>query len=222
MEILEQLKVEVCRCGHPKHAHLHHSKICGVEIQGGGVYCPCEEYNPRPTVITLCGSTRFKQAFIDLNKQLTCQGFIVLSVGFFGHKEQVPITRLLKQQLDDLHKQKIDLSDVILVLDVNGYYGPSTMGEINHAVETRKQVFFLNKLMPGYQEPTDQELAQEPSRPDFVVKAYDVLAPQTVRRWIDAALAAGVNQDKILGAMNHHAQIKKWQSDHFNEVKVPD
>ena len=34
-------------------------------------------------VITLCGSARFKDAFIETQKRLTLEGNIVISVGFF-------------------------------------------------------------------------------------------------------------------------------------------
>jgi len=36
-------------------------------------------------VITLCGSTRFKDDFERINKALTLAGNIVISVGCFGH-----------------------------------------------------------------------------------------------------------------------------------------
>ena len=36
-------------------------------------------------VITLCGSTRFKDAFLETQKRLTLEGNIVISVGLFGH-----------------------------------------------------------------------------------------------------------------------------------------
>ena len=36
-------------------------------------------------VITLCGCTRFKDAFIEMQKRLTLEGNIVISVGLFGH-----------------------------------------------------------------------------------------------------------------------------------------
>ena len=36
-------------------------------------------------VITLCGSTRFKDAFMETQKCLTLEGNIVISVGLFGH-----------------------------------------------------------------------------------------------------------------------------------------
>lgn len=39
-------------------------------------------------VITLCGSTRFKDAFGEINKRLTLEGNVVLSVGLFSHTEE--------------------------------------------------------------------------------------------------------------------------------------
>lgn len=36
-------------------------------------------------VITLCGSTRFKDEFLKAQKDLTLKGNIVISVGLFGH-----------------------------------------------------------------------------------------------------------------------------------------
>ena len=36
-------------------------------------------------VITLCGSTRFKDEFLNVQKKLTLEGNIVISVGLFGH-----------------------------------------------------------------------------------------------------------------------------------------
>lgn len=105
----------------------------------------------KPTVVTLCGSTRFYPAFQEANFRETMAGRIVLSVGFYPHKgvektdhgEFVGITSAEKEALDVLHKQKIDLSDEILVLNVGGYIGDSTRGEIRHAVQTGKRVRWL-------------------------------------------------------------------------------
>ena len=36
-------------------------------------------------VSTLCGSTRFKDSFMEAQKRLTLEGNIVISVGLFGH-----------------------------------------------------------------------------------------------------------------------------------------
>jgi len=102
----------------------------------------------KPTVVTLCGSTRFYPAFQEANFRETMAGRIVLSVGFYPHNAQVHgegvgITPEQKEALDVLHKQKIDLSDEILVLNVGGYIGDSTKGEIRHAIKTGKKVRWL-------------------------------------------------------------------------------
>ena len=60
-------------------------------------------------VITLCGSTRFKDAFMEMQKRLTLEGNIVISVGLFGHSGDDEVwTEGTKEMLDDMHKRKID------------------------------------------------------------------------------------------------------------------
>ena len=86
-----------------------------------------------PEIVTLCGSTRFKQEFLEAQKKLTLEGKIVLSVGLFTHADNERITDEQKKMLDDLHFRKIDISDSIYVIDVNGYIGESTKREIEYA-----------------------------------------------------------------------------------------
>ena len=95
-------------------------------------------------VITLCGSTRFKDAFIKVQKQLTLEGNIVISVGLFGHSGDEEVwAEGTKEMLDDMHKRKIDMADEIFVINVGGYIGPSTRSEIEYAIETGKAVRYL-------------------------------------------------------------------------------
>ena len=102
-------------------------------------------------VITLCGSTRFKDAFLAEQKRLTLEGNIVISVGLFGHSgdnevwegmSEDTLTRT-KEMLDDMHKRKIDMADEIFVINVGGYIGSSTRSEIEYAVATGKTVRYL-------------------------------------------------------------------------------
>ena len=95
-------------------------------------------------VITLCGSTRFKEAFLEAQKRLTLEGNIVISVGLFGHSgnEEVWIQGT-KEMLDDMHKRKIDMADEIFVINVDGYIGSSTQSEIEYAKATGKTVRYL-------------------------------------------------------------------------------
>jgi len=97
-------------------------------------------------IITLCGSTKFKEQFIKIQKKLTLQGNIVISVGLFGHADgdyQTILTKEIKVMLDDMHKRKIDLADEIFVINVNGYIGDSTKDEIQYAENTGKIIKYL-------------------------------------------------------------------------------
>ena len=66
-------------------------------------------------IITLCGSTKFKQEFLNVNKWLTLQGNVVISVGLFGQIDNEPITPEEKILLDEIHKAKIDLANEIFL-----------------------------------------------------------------------------------------------------------
>lgn len=93
-------------------------------------------------VITLCGSTRFKEDFERVNRELTLAGNIVISVGCFGHSGDA-FTDEEKIMLDDIHKRKIDMADAIYVINKDGYIGESTKSEIGYAIKHGKQVIFM-------------------------------------------------------------------------------
>ena len=97
-------------------------------------------------VITLCGSTRFKEQFLEAQKRLTLAGNIVISVGLFGHSGDDEVwTEGTKEMLDDMHKRKIDMADGIYVINVGGYIGASTRSEIDYALAHGKKVEYLEK-----------------------------------------------------------------------------
>ncbi len=107
-------------------------------------------------VITLCGSTRFRDEFMEAQKRLTLEGNIVISVGLFGHSgdnevwedmDEGTLTRT-KEMLDDMHKRKIDMADEIFVVNVGGYIGSSTRSEIEYAEASGKPVRYLEESGP--------------------------------------------------------------------------
>jgi hypothetical protein len=103
-----------------------------------------------PTIIVLCGSTRFSHTFREQNLRLTLAGHIVLSIGcdmrsdgelFAGIDEEGMAE--IKGQLDELHKRKIDLADEVLILNVGGYIGSSTRSELEYAEKLGKPIRYL-------------------------------------------------------------------------------
>ena len=98
-------------------------------------------------VITLCGSTRFKEQFMEAQKRLTLEGNIVISVGLFGHSGDNEVwTEGTKTMLDDMHKRKIDMADEIFVINVGGYIGESTRSEIAYAESKGIGVKYLEQI----------------------------------------------------------------------------
>ena len=104
-------------------------------------------------VVTLCGSTRFKDEFMEAQKRLTLEGNIVISAGLFGHsgdqevQENMDEGTLAKiKEMLDMHKRKIDMADSIYVINVGGYIGESTQSEIEYAQNHgKKQCIWKNK-----------------------------------------------------------------------------
>lgn len=105
-------------------------------------------------VVTLCGSTRFKNEFMEVQKRLTLEGNIVISVGLFGHSGDSEVWENMdegtmtktKEMLHDMHKHKIDMADSIFVINVGGYIGESTRSEIKYAKEHGKVIEYLEKV----------------------------------------------------------------------------
>lgn len=134
--------------------------------------------NTKRKVVTLCGSTKFREQFHMANAQLTMAGYIVLSVGFFMHVEpdKAGVLPEQKVQLDLLHFDKIAMSHGIYVVNVAGYVGASTMREIAYAVARGKTIEWLEPAAGNdYMERRAHELGAQVARfvegyvPDLVV-----------------------------------------------------
>ena len=103
-----------------------------------------------PTIVCLCGSTRFMKQFFNCGWEETMKGNIVLSVGVNlkmetsdgGHVGEA-MGEEVKIMLDELHKRKIDLADEVLILNVGGYIGESTRSELEYAEKHGKVIRFL-------------------------------------------------------------------------------
>ncbi len=104
-----------------------------------------------PTIVCLCGSTRFGDTFREENFKQTLAGKIVLTVGcdLRSDHELWPdeATReKYKKELDQLHLRKIDISDIVMILNVGGYIGSSTRNELNYALKRGKKITFLEPV----------------------------------------------------------------------------
>jgi len=99
----------------------------------------------RPTVVCICGSSRFKDQHHGEAQRETLMGKIVLLAGFYHHSDKVPITTDQKKKLDVLHCRKIDMADEILVVNPNGYMGESTREQIEYAKALGKKIRWVEE-----------------------------------------------------------------------------
>ncbi len=108
-------------------------------------------HTTRPVIVRLCGSTRFLQAFQEATMRETLAGRIVLTISCGDTKnDAMPgLGPDIKARLDELHKRKNDLADELLVLNVDGYIGASTRGEIDDAMLHGKRLRWLIEETEG-------------------------------------------------------------------------
>lgn len=99
-------------------------------------------------VITMCGSLKFEDEIRKQTERLELEGNCVLSIIYPGNPnfDKDSYTPEQHQLFDKLHKQKIDMSDAIFVVNVNGYVGSSTKSESAYAIAQGKEVLSLEPI----------------------------------------------------------------------------
>ena len=97
-------------------------------------------------VITLCGSYRFKEEMAEVAEIMTLAGNCVLTPNELTRDFKDDYTEEEARMIDLMHKEKIRISDAILVVNVGGYIGDSTRSEIEYAKSTGKGVKFLEQI----------------------------------------------------------------------------
>ena len=114
---------------------------------GSGRVANVGEIRSSPTIICLCGSTRFVDTFNEWRQRLTLEGKIVLSIELVSpqtEREDPQHSNFkVKRSLDELHLRKIDLADEVMILNVGWYIGESTRNELNYALKLGKPIIYL-------------------------------------------------------------------------------
>lgn len=103
----------------------------------------------KPKIICYCGSLRVAMdAFKKAEYEAVLKGEIALlpCCMFVDIEREYGAESDYKQKADDLHKWKIDISDEVFILNVNGYIGQSTRSELEYALSIGKPVKYLEPL----------------------------------------------------------------------------
>ncbi len=98
-------------------------------------------------IITVCGSLRFYDKMMDITERMELQGNCMLVPIYNPNKpNKDAYTEEEGKILDKMHKERIKLSDAILVVNVDGYVGNSTKGEIEYAKSLKKEIIYYTDI----------------------------------------------------------------------------
>ena len=95
-------------------------------------------------VVTICGSMRFKQEMIEKAIELEVENnYAVIQCVYKSDNNDEQVD---KENLSKIHFKKIEISDAIYVVNVNGYVGSQTRKEIEYAKSLGKEILSLEPL----------------------------------------------------------------------------
>lgn len=101
----------------------------------------------RMKIITVCGSFKFKQEMAEIAERLTLEGNCVLTPNELARTNKDAYTEEEAILIDKMHKEKIKLSDAIVVVNVNNYIGSSTESEIVFARNLGKEILYYTDII---------------------------------------------------------------------------
>ena len=93
-------------------------------------------------IITVCGSYKFKKEMTEITEKMTLKGNCMITPNELAKTDKEAYTKEEILMIDKMHKEKIKISDAILVVNVNGYIGNSTKNEIEYAKNNGKEVIY--------------------------------------------------------------------------------
>ena len=97
-------------------------------------------------IITVCGSYKFKNEMVKKKKKMALEGNCMLTPIELTKHGKDAYTEEEAEMFDKMHKEKIKISDAILVVNVNDYIGKSTKSEIEYAKSLNKEIIYYTDL----------------------------------------------------------------------------
>lgn len=97
------------------------------------------------SAVLLIGSTKFKDVFLEVEEKLALKGYLVFTPSVYNQSGEVPGCGVeTKKILDTAAKMKVCRSDIVIVIDKDGYIGSSTKKQIEWAELLNKPVLYYS------------------------------------------------------------------------------
>ena len=97
-------------------------------------------------IMTICGSLKFQKEMMEMAEKMALDGYCVLAPTY-PVSNNLNITDNRLKYLKEAHFKRIELSDIILVMNVNNYIGESTSLEIEYATKLGKEIIYYSDLI---------------------------------------------------------------------------
>ena len=97
-------------------------------------------------IVTLCGSLKFQKEMMTVAEKMALEGYCILTT-VYSVSEKINITKKQLINLKEAHFKRIELSDAILVVNINNYIGDSTNLEIDYAKKLGKKIIYYTDLI---------------------------------------------------------------------------
>lgn len=98
------------------------------------------------SAVLLIGSTKFKKIFLDVEEKLALKGYLVFTPSVYNQSGEMPECGVeTKKILDIAAKMKVCRSDIVIVIDKDGYIGSSTKNQIEWAKLLNKPVLYYSQ-----------------------------------------------------------------------------
>lgn len=98
-------------------------------------------------IITVCGSYKFKKEMMEITEKMALKGNCMITPIDLTKHDKDAYTEEEILMLGKIHREKIKLSDSILVVNVDGYIGSSTSSEIEYAKSLDKEILYYTDLI---------------------------------------------------------------------------
>ena len=101
-------------------------------------------------IVTLCGSLKFQKEMMTVAEKMALEGQCILTP-VYPVSKNIERTKEQLIKLKEAHFKRIELSDTILVVNINNYIGESTNLEIDYAKKLGKEIIYYTDLIENKQ-----------------------------------------------------------------------
>ena len=117
------------------------------ELQKNGIYQDMYDYSARTRrIVTICGPSNLEDLIHKKEKELTLKGYMVFTSNVYDYSN---LSDEEKEELIEIHKNKIRISDEVYIINKDNKIGEYTQKEIDYARSLKKLITYMEDYKYG-------------------------------------------------------------------------